>query len=783
MTLSGRITLPLLSLLLVFFMKTSGQDIAIGEWRTHLPYNRVIDVALAGDLVFAATEYSMFTYNTGDNSVQRVDKVKGLSDVGISRIGYSKEADALLVAYTNTNLDVIHADGAIINISDIKDKDILGKKTINNIRFKDEFAYLSCGFGIVVLDLQREEIHDTYYIGPGGSAIEVNDITFNDTSFFAATEIGIYYADIDAGNLADFNEWKVDTRMIHPDLNYNIVQNFAGRIYTNYFNGGWEGDTLFVFDGQNWDYFNKENNSRHFQMLVNNDQMYLVNRYNVMIFDENGSETARVYNVAEKSIQPYAIDKGSDQNLWIGDDRRGLIKNWNIWSGEEINPNGPGTSNVFDMDAGGDKIWVAPGGRQGTWAKLYMTDGVFTYHDDSWITFNRSNTAAFDTMTDMVVARVDPYDPNVAYIGTWDKGLLKFENNELTTIYDNSNSSLERWIGDPTKTLVSGIDFDDQHNLWVANTSAPDILSVMKNNGTWKSYNLGGSLSGIDVSELMVDNYNQKWIIKRKDGYIIVFNDNGTLDDTSDDRVKVLNQSTGNGAIPGSGVYSFATDHDGEVWVGSDKGICVFYSPERIFESGVNFDAQQILVPRNDGSGLADILLETEVVTAIAVDGANRKWIGTERAGVFLLSDDGIEQLAHFTENNSPLLSNNITSIAIDNDGEVFIGTASGIVSYRGTATPSGNQGEEVYAFPNPVRENYTGLIAIKGLENNSDVKITDTYGNLVYSTRSEGGQAIWDGYNFDGRRAATGVYLVFATTLDGSEKVVTRILFIRNGN
>jgi ligand-binding sensor domain-containing protein len=781
MVFSKKIILFISALLFLSTLRISAQ-IPIGEWRTQLPYNRVIDVALAGDIVFAATEYSMFTYNTMDNSVERFDKVTGLSDVGIVRIGFSQNADALLVAYSNTNLDLIRSNGSIINISDIKDKDILGKKTINNIMFRDKYAYLSCGFGIVVLDLVREEIHDTYYIGPEGSAIEVLDMAYNDTSFFAATESGIYYADINANNLADFNQWRKDLTMKHPDLPYNVVQSFGGKIYANYYAGGWDGDSIYVYNGSSWENFLSDNISRRFQMLVKDEFMYVVSRYDVLIIAENGTLDNTIWNVAGDGIQPYAIDRGNDQYLWIGDEDRGLIKNWNIFQGEEIKPNGPGTTNVFDMDAEGKKVWVAPGGRQGTWAKLYMLDGVFTYQEDLWNTYNFRNTPAFDTMTDMVCVKVDPTNPNIAYIGTWDKGLVKFENNELVEVYDDKNSSLQRWIGDPTKTLVSGVDFDDRHNLWVANTSAPDILSVLKNDGTWKSYNLGGSLSGVDVAELMVDNYNQKWIKKRKDGFIIVFSDNGTIDDTSDDMVKVLNQSSGNGAIPGTGVYSFATDLDGEVWVGSDKGVCVFYSPERIFEQGANFDAQQILVPRNDGSGLADILLETEVVTAITVDGANRKWIGTERAGVFHLSEDGLEQLAHFTETNSPLLSNNITSITIDSDGEVFIGTARGIVSYRGTATPSEPGDSKVYAFPNPVRENYTGLIAIKGLENNSSVKITDSYGNLVFETRSEGGQAIWDGYNFDGRRAATGVYLVFATDSDGSEKAVTKILFV-NGN
>lgn len=765
---------------LVGSFHSKGQDIPIGDWRTHLPFNKVIDVAIAGDVVFAATEYSMFVYNQDDNSVVRFDKVNGLSDVGISKIGYSKQVDALLVAYTSTNMDLVKSNGTIVNISDIKDKDILGKKTINNILFKDNYAYLSCGFGIVVLDLLREEIHDTYYIGPDGDAIDVLDMTFNDTSFYAATESGIYFADVNASNLADFNQWQKDGRLIHPNLTYNLVQSFEGKIIANSYKEGWDGDTLYFFNGQNWDYFDRGNNSRHFQFLTYSKSLYIVNRYNVAVYDQSLNKIETIYQINGEGMQPLAVDKTADEFLWIGDNSLGLIKSWDKFTGEFIKPNGPGSVSVFDMDAGGKNVWVAPGGHQGDWSKLYKTDGVFSFIDNTWYTHNRSNTEAFDTITDMVCVKVDPMNRNTVYVGTWDKGLIKFKNNELETIFTPKNSSLQYWTANPTKTLVSGLDFDNQNNLWVANTSASDILSVMKTNGEWRSFNLGGAYSGIDVTELLVDAYNQKWLMKRKDGFLVVFTDNGTIDNPNDDQVKLLGKASGNGNIPGSKVYSFASDLDGEVWVGTDEGVCVFYSPDNIFESGQNFDAQQILVPRNDGSGLADILLESEVVTAIAIDGANQKWIGTERAGVFLLSPDGIEQLAHFTTSNSPLLSNNVNSITINSDGEVFFGTASGIISFRGTATPVEPTSSDVYAFPNPVRENYTGLIAIKGVANNSSVKITDTYGNLVYETVSEGSQAIWDGYNFNGARAATGVYLVFISNEDGTEKLKTKILVIR---
>ncbi len=774
-------TIVLSVFILVLTSPFQGQDIGIGEWRTHLPYSKVIGVAVTGDVIFAATPYSMFTYDTRDNSVTRFDKVKGLSDVGITKIGFNKKLNMVLVAYENTNIDLIYSDGKIVNIPDIKDKDILGKKTINNIMFKDKYAYLSCGFGIVVLDMAREEIFDTYYIGPQGSTIEIFDMTFNDTSFFAATESGIYFADVNAENLADYNQWHKDLSLFQPNQPYNIIQSFAGKVYTNYFNGDeFDGDTMYVFNGNNWDYFDPTDMDRHFQFLARGNEMYMVGRYFVKIYDSQGNETTRIRNVAGQKISPLIIDKGSDKYLWIGDEKKGLVKNWNTYDGEYIKPNGPGTVNVFDLDAGGKNVWVAAGGRQSNWAKLYMKDGVFSFIDNTWYTHNRSNTPALDSISDLVVVKVDPKNPNVIYVGSWDHGLLKFVDNELKTIFTDKNSTLQKWVANTKKILISGLDFDNQHNLWVANSSAPDILSVMKNDGQWRSFNLGGSLSATDVGKLMVDKSNQKWLIKRSDGYIIVYSDNNTIDNPNDDKVRVLSSSTGNGAIPGSKVYSMATDLDGEVWVGTDKGVCVFYSPENIFESGADFDAKQILVPRNDGSGLADILLETETVTAIIIDGANNKWIGTDRAGVFYLSSDGIQQLAHFTTSNSPLLSNNITGIAINDDGEVFMGTAKGLISYRGTATPPPKPGSQVYAYPNPVRPEYHGVIAIKGVANKSSVKITDTSGNLVFETRSEGGQAIWDGKNFDGREVASGVYLVFVTNNDGSSKMVTKILIIR---
>ncbi len=756
------------------------QTPAIGHWRTHLPYQKVIDVAIAGDLVYAATPYSLFTYNISDDQLAPFSRVNGLSDVGISKIAYDSKDQILLVAYTDANIDLIDNKGNVFNIPDIYNKAMLGIKTINNIWFDGNLAYLSCSFGIVVVDLSKQEIKDNYYIGSNGSAINVMDFTANDTAFFAATEDGIYYANKSATNLADFHQWHHDLNCPNHDKAFNLVTAFSGKVYANYYSGNYDGDTIYVYNGSSWSRFKSENFERHFQMNADSNTLLVVNRYYVDAFDANGNQVMHLTHPISSGFQPLAVRGDYKSSLWIGTNSLGLLHATSKGTAYEFyRPNGPGTTNVFDMDASGNNVWVVPGGYQLTWAKSYNHDGVFSFVDGQWKTFNNTNTPAFDTISDWVCVKVDPENPNIAYVGTWQSGILKFENNKLSTIYTPENSSLGPWLSNLNEVNVSGMDFDSQHDLWIANTGANNLLSVLENNGNWKSFFLGSNLSGIDVGKLMVDQNNDVWILKRNNGMLIVYNFNGTPDNPDDDQVKVLSSGTGNGNIPGSKVYSMATDKNGEVWVGTDAGVAVFYNPGNIFTSGSNFDAQQILVPRNDGSGLADILLGSATVTAITVDGANRKWIGTKKSGVFLLSADGLKQIYHFTAANSPLLSDNIIGITIDKEGEVFIGTDKGVISFRGTATEGHSTNTHVYAFPNPVRQNYSGPIAIKGLVTNADVKITDTYGNLVYETKANGGQAIWDGNNLDHQRVTTGVYMVFITNSDGSQTLVTKILVV----
>jgi len=223
-----------------------------------------------------------------------------------------------------------------------------------------------------------------------------------------------------------------------------------------------------------------------------------------------------------------------------------------------------------------------------------------------------------------------------------------------------------------------------------------------------------------------------------------------------------------------------AEDKDGYVWLGTDQGVVVYYRPWSIFEEDYPI-ASRIKVPFNDGTNSAAYLLYKSKVTSIAVDGANRKWLGTEGAGIHLVSEDGTKTINSFNKENSPLPSDNISSIAImENTGEVFIGTDKGIVSYKSNAIEPVTSLGKIYAYPNPVREDFIGPITITGLVLNSNVKITNVSGKLVYETRSLGGQVQWEGQNLWGEKVRSGVYIVYVSSEDGSDTQSTKILIVR---
>ena len=759
---------------LVSTLAFAQDGVSIGNWRTHLPYQKVIGVEPVGNKIYAATQYELFYYDTEDNSINILNKINGLSDIGISTIGYNESQRKLFVAYTNANVDLIDHDGNIHNMSDIKDKNIVGNKSINHVYFNGDLAYVACGFGIVVFDLKKEEVKDTYYIGNQGDMVNVTDVAFYNGRIYACTDNGVYYAAQDAQNLANYAAWHFDTSLIHPHLAYSEMEVFAGKLLLNY-NGGYDADTLYVFDGSHWGYFDKANVSEKYELRSSNNRLLIVNRYNISEHDTNFQQTHSIYQPGG-SIEPLAVAVDNTGNYWIGDTKRGLIKTSDGWNNKDVKPNGTASKNVFELKACEDQVWIATGGHASNWSKRYMRDGVARF-DGSWTIFNNTTLSDFNDYTDFICTATNPKDLSVTYVGTWGKGILKFKDDELVEVYNQENSSLHYWVSDPSLINISGLAFDSKGNLWVANTGAPDLLSMMEPNGTWHSFNLGGSLSGIDIGPLLIDHNDYKWIIRRN-GEVIVFNDNGTFDNPTDDQTVNLNTATGNGKLLGS-VNCLTVDNKGNVWAGTDKGPCLFSDTKKIF-SGDNFDATQVRVPRNDGTDQYDYLFaESNVLSMAAMEGSEQIWFGLE-SGVYLMSFDGKpKEIHYFNTSNSPLLDNAVTTMAIDKSGEVFFGTGSGVISYRGEYATPEPEISEVVAYPNPVRPGYNGFVGIKGLVSNSLVRITTVDGTFVTQLISEGGQAVWDCTTINGEKVEPGVYFIFVSTKQGTDKFATKILIM----
>ncbi len=478
-------------------------------------------------------------------------------------------------------------------------------------------------------------------------------------------------------------------------------------------------------------------------------------------------------------IQDAFVDGNGE--FWLADIVFGLVHvRFNPSRAEFIAPTGPASEAVYAMESRGGTLWVASGSLSG-FAPLYdAKNGCYVLSDNNWKSFNYSNDTMYAriNLPAMVAVAVDPNDPKHAFFGNWRGGVLEYGLNGGIRQYDESNSSLLSKSGLTNYILAGGITFDQNGTMWVAAGGTTSPVNARYADGTWKSFQIpDASVSSLWLFQILVDDYNNKWIIAY-DGPsvgagILVYNENDPAN-PNDDKFIRLTDRTGSGALPDLFVRSMAKDKDGSIWVGTNKGVAVFYNPADIF-SGSNFDAQRVIIEQD---GYAQYLLESEYVTSVIIDGANRKWFGTYGGGVFLLSKDGTKQLLNFNTDNSPLPSNNVLCMTLDDvTGELFIGTDKGIVSYRSDATTGAEVCTDYYAFPNPVEHDYQGPIAIRGLVDDADVRITDVAGNLVYHTVALGGQAIWNGNDFSGRRAATGVYFAFITNSDGTATCVTKIL------
>ncbi len=750
-----------LFLILICLNFSALAQIPIGTWKDHFSFEEIIaSYELKDGTIVSASESGLFYKNT-DGSIEKLTKVNGLSDIGVSAMKYIEEADAIILGYEDGNIDIIF-DKKVKNISDLKRKQIAGKKTITSILFYDNFVYLSCGLGILKIDIKTPEIIETYFI-EGNKTVSVFKTMVKDDTLYAATNWGLYYANINS-DLFTYDGWNIDSTYNY----YTDIETFNNKIYAVVRAG--ETYKLISRNSSIYKTIIPEINAEAKLFLL--DKLYLINDIKIQIIDT----TDMIENSIEHypftwTIRPTFIGKTKDDFYLIGDKLFGTVVKKGSYC-ENFYPSGVFKNEVAKLSAIGQRVIATRGGHGATTAPLWYIGHLSIYKSGVWENIEVPKTNDFYSILQ------DDSDVDHFYVGSWGTGMYEFQGTELLKRYNNDNSPLLGYYGGNSYIRISGMAYDKDKNIWTANLAHEEPIHILKNDGTWETYKVKNMANNMDTYDVLVSSSDIFWVSLGPDGFLAV-DYNNTIENENDDIVKVFYPLDEANEKIGKTILSMTEDKNGDIWFGTDEGVGVFYSQSNFNNSNFRANRIKITAKLNDSLVTGHLLAE-ELVYSIAVDGGNRKWIGTGNSGVYLMSKNGTKELLHFTTENSPLPSNRVNTIAIEPEtGEVFFGTKKGVVSYRSDATTANASFANVYAYPNPVRPEYSGTISIVGLMYETNVKITDIAGNIVFETKSNGGQASWDGTDFAGRRVHTGVYLVFCANKDGSESCVTKILFI----
>lgn len=748
----------LFCILLIFTVITAHPQLpALGQWRSHLSYASAIAIAPGIDRLWVASPYSFFSIDQTENSLAVYSKVNGLSQSGISSLAVSADLSTVLLAYTNGDMDIIDRQGTR-RLPDFYNSTITGDKTINGIRVAGQQAFLATGLGIVVADLSSARILATYIIGDLGEKIAVKALAITNTSIYAATSTGIKVADRQGSNLSDYRSWV----SISGIGTCNDLLIFEEQLLAA------SGSQLFRFSGSGWELL-YSGNLPILQISATPDHILLTESHRITKIDRTGQPVQQLEDAHYTSNPKQALELNG--TLWIADSLAGLSRYTGSGFQSYI-PNGPAQNPVGQLAWQNQQLWATAGGTTPSGQGTGMAGGLYRFQQQ-WTDYTSKTVPAFDSLPDCVSIAIDPISGQ-PWIGSLGGGLFTISPAGALQLYKQT-SPLEPSLYSPGSYQVSGLAFDQAANLWIANTGAAANLKLRKANGSWQSFAIPFPLAGNAVSSITIDPFDQKWIISPNGQGLICFNTGISPENTADDRWKWFRSGQGNGNLPANQVNCVAVDKNGLIWIGTAQGIGIIQCPQRVFDN----PPCEAILPIVQQDNFAGYLFRDEWVQAIAVDGADRKWIGT-RNGLWLISPDGEKTIYRFTSANSPLPSNDIKALSIDEQtGEVFISCSQGLFSFRSTATTGGNRNENVLVFPNPVPPGYEGSIAIRGLVNNAIVKITETNGRLVYQTRALGGQAVWDGKNYRGQRPAPGVYLVLVNNDGKTEKLATKIFLV----
>ena len=741
--------------------------VGIGGWRAHLPYRKGEIVEEAKDRIYCGSLNMLYYYDKNTQELNLLNKTDGLSDIGISALKYNEKMNTLVIGYENGNIDLLIDEEEFFNINNVQKSTIAGSKKINDIDMYQQYAFLSTGIGMIKLDLDKKEIRETYRnIGPDGKQVEIEMAAIfpeTDSIFILIPSDSegnsqVRSASLKALNLLDFSNWKAVNNIWGGALKFvDYIENFDGHF------------VFYIRNNTIWELTPDDQIDLNVPIQVGSNMRYMRASNGNMIYGyEDTSYVIHsdfTYSVRSEKLGTNTNDALTDKNgdIWYGHETFGMSRfsNGNF---QPFIPNGVYSINVFRIYFANQKTYVLSGGFSSNAGGVGITPVLNVYDNKEWLHFvpflpeGDKNASSFT---------YNPYLDSI-FIGLLPGGIVKWKEGKDSQNFSQikeDNSPLISALTSESWVKVLAMTTDDEGNTWIANHETNGKNSIFKydRNSQWTSYLLNDENAEF-VVDIQLDQNNRKWMRVASTGErrgILLWDD-------KTGQLRFLNHSLNNGGLPSKEINDFDIDLNDEVWVGTNEGVGVFKNTEDILDGGFYNATLPIVEGRP--------LLQDEEVTAVAVDGANRKWFGTNN-GVFLFEDNGETAVLLFNEENSPLLSNKIIDIEVNPvTGEVFIATDKGLISYLGDATLSTGKHENVRIYPNPVEPGFEEKVGIRGLAPDALVKITDISGKMVYETNANGGLATWDVHDINGDRAAPGVYLIFSSSQDGEDTFVGKI-------
>ena len=750
-------------------------------WKTYLSYNNTNSVEESNDQVFVVAEGSLYTYGKDDNSIKQYYKGNGLNDNTISLIRYNKQTKSLLIIYDNSNIDILEG-GVATNLPYLSTSTSIRDKQINSVLVNDEYAYLSTAFGIVVVNMAKKEIKDTYKLSLNITSCAIqNGNIYASTTNKAEVSSGIIYASLKE-NLLDKANWKpYGLSNLSDSHTISAIASFKNTLFYLVSQQG-------IFYENNGELSRIINSSTLKYMKVIGEKLACID--NSRIFIVSDTQKFDQINLSINDISTYQTDK-----YWIAEGSKGLrsIQRKGSNSFEALNEpiilDGPYSNSAFDIVCKNDKVYMIIGGKDLLNGKRFDKGGyILTYDYDKWSFIDpkeaqkKLNLPRNPRDYTSIAVTTDDSNDEIVYASSMGDGVIQYKNGTPVQSYNEKNAFKETAGGYGSGyCYIDGLAFDKNGNLWMTSSEVNHAVLVLDKAGAWHRLDIEQLRGVYTINDILITSTNDKWIyVPRNTPKLVMIPNSESLDEVSSYEFTTLIDTDGKELTP-SNYTCVAEDKDGYIWVGTNRG-AVYFTKPRISSAEDKAATRCTRVKyTNEETGNLAYFLDNVVVTTLKVDAGNRKWIGTKGNGVYVLDNDNETIVYQFNTTNSPLLSDNIYDIEInDKTGEVFIGTDKGLNSYQGEASEGKSDYSEIYAYPNPVRPEHMDKVTIVGLMDNSNVKITDLNGNIIYQTKSLGGQAIWNCRNANGSRVATGVYLVLASTEEASESVVTKIIVVK---